>query len=512
MHRQLLSRRLFLGQAAAAGCGLLVSRGLSLPADCSAVVHTALGSLRGECVPGARAFRGIPFAAPPVGPLRFRAPEKPLRWTGERDATRFGASPMQVGEAGVQHSEDCLYLNLWTPESKGPHPVFVWIHGGGFTGGHAFEPVYDGTAFAREGIVCITVGYRLGVFGFLDLEPVLGAAYAGSANNGLRDLIAALEWVRENVADFGGDPGRVTVGGESAGAKLTDILMGTPSASKLFHQMISESGGAERVWSLKVARDISLGFAEQWRGASGKSDVTLLTAPGEDLIEVQKAFIKQWPQHFPLRPEVDGVLLAQLPVRSIASGSSRGKRLLIGTNRDESALFVGPQPQHDAATAELGNLAQSSFEPIYEKYKNIYPELTVEQRRIRALTAEEYWVPSIRVADALSKGGGEAWMYRLDFSETAGRLHGYAYHSIDTGMVWERPHTGIGNDTEEAALSQQMHQAWVAFVRGETPGAAGWPPWPRYSPGSRPTMILDRTSRVERAPAEAELRLWDAVL
>jgi para-nitrobenzyl esterase len=417
---------------------------------------------------------------------------------------------MQVGEAGVQHSEDCLYLNLWAPESKGPHPVFVWIHGGGFTGGHAFEPTYDGTAFAREGIVCITVGYRLGVFGFLDLEPVLGAAYAGSANNGLRDLIAALEWIQNHVADFGGDPGRVTVGGESAGAKLTDILMGTPSASGLFHQMISESGGAERVWPRELARDISLGFADQWRAASGKSD--LLTAPGENLIAVQQAFIKEWPQHFPLRPELDGVLLAQLPVRSIAAGSNRGKRLLIGTNRDESALFVGPQPQHDAATSDLGNLAQSSFEPIYEKYQSIYPQLTVEQRRIRALTAEEYWVPSIRVADALSKGGGEAWMYRLDFSETAGRLRGYAYHSLDTGMVWEKLHTGIGNDAEEAALSQQLHQAWVAFVRGETPGAAGLPAWPPYSPASRPTMIFDRTSHVEQAPAEAELRLWDGVL
>jgi para-nitrobenzyl esterase len=417
-----------------------------------------------------------------------------------------------VGEPGVQHREDCLYLNLWAPDEKGPHPVFVWIHGGGFTGGHAFEPMYDGTALAREGIVCITVGYRLGVFGFLDVEPMLGSAYAGSANNGLRDLIAALEWVRDHVSDFGGDPGLVTIGGESAGAKLADILMGTPSASHLFQQVISESGGAERVWREKVAHNVSLGFAAQWRSSSGKREAALLTAPGETLIEAQQAFIEQWPQHFPLRPELDALLLPQLPVLSIAAGSTRGKRLLIGTNRDESALFVGPHPEHDATSAQLGNIAQTSFQPVYEKYTSVYPALTVEQRRIRALTAEEYWVPSMRVVDAHMRGGGSAWMYRLDFTEAAGRLEGYAYHSLDVGLVWNRPHTGIGNDAEEASLAQQMHLAWAAFIRGAAPAAPGLPAWPAYSSSLRQTMILDRVSRVVQQPAEGELRLWDGVL
>ena len=512
MRSNLLSRRLFLTGAAASASGLIPRRLFPLQAACVAEVHTALGRLRGECLAGARVFRGIPFAASPVGPLRFRAPAKALPWTGVRDATRFAASPMQVGEPGVEHSEDCLYLNLWTPDSKGPHPVFVWIHGGGFTGGHAFEPVYDGAALAREGIVCITVGYRLGVFGFLDLEPLLGPSYAGSANNGLRDLVAALEWVRDHVANFGGNPAQVTIGGESAGAKLTDILMGAPSAASLFHQMISESGGAERVWPHNTAESIAQGFAEQWRAASGKSDSALLTAPAETLIPVQHAFIEQWPQHFPLRPELDAQLLPRLPIQAIAAGSARGKRLLIGTNRDESALFVGPAPQHDPSKAELGNLPQSRFQTVYDQYAAIYPELSVEQRRIRALSAEEYWIPSIRVADAHLQGGGSAWMYRLDFSETEGRLKGYAYHSLDVGLVWEKPHTGIGNDAEEAALAQQIHQAWAAFLRGDAPAAVGLPPWPEYAGESRPTMILDRTSHVARQPGEAELRLWAGVL
>jgi para-nitrobenzyl esterase len=498
--------------AAVGACGVLAGRAFSLQVESSAKVSTALGVLRGEQVPGARVFRGVPFAVPPVGPLRFRAPGKPQPWTGERDATRFAASPMQVGEPGVQHSEDCLYLNLWAPEGKGPHPVFVWIHGGGFTGGHAFEPMYDGTALAREGIVCITVGYRLGVFGFLDVEPMLGSGYAGSANNGLRDLMAALEWVRDHVSDFGGDPGLVTIGGESAGAKLADILMGTPSASQLFHQVISESGGAERVWPQKVAREVSQGFAAQWRASSGNGEAALLTAPGETLIEAQQAFIERWPQHFPLRPELDAQLLPQLPVLSIAAGSTRGKRLLIGTNREESALFVGPHPEHDASSAQLGNMSQAGFEAVYDKYKRVYPELTVEQRRIRALTAEEYWIPSMRVVDAHLKGGGSAWMYRLDFSEAAGRLRGYAYHSLDVGLVWNRPNTGIGNNAEEAALAQQVHLAWAAFMRGVAPAAPGLPAWPAYTNGLRQTMILERVSHVVEQPSEGELRLWDGVL
>ena len=512
MDGRLASRRGFLVGAWTAACGVLARRALASQAESSAKVSTALGVLRGELVPGARIFRGVPFAGPPVGPLRFRAPVKPRPWTGERDATRFAASPMQVGEHGVEHSEDCLYLNLWAPEGRGPHPVFVWIHGGGFTAGHAFEPTYDGTALAREGIVCITVGYRLGVFGFLDVAPMLGAGYAGSGNNGLRDLIAALEWVREHVADFGGDPGLVTIGGESAGAKLADILMGTLSASHLFHQVISESGGAERVWPEKVARDVSLGFAAQWRAASGKGEAAMVTAPGESLIEAQQAFIEQWPQHFPLRPEIDTGLLPQLPVLSIAAGSTRGKRLLIGTNRDESALFVGTHPEHDAVPAQLGNVAQASFLPVYEKYKSIYPELTVEQRRIRALTAEEYWIPTMRVVDAHCRGGGSAWMYRLDFSEAVGRFAGYAYHSLDVGLVWNRPHTGVGNDAEEASLAQQVHFAWTAFLRGAVPAAPGLPAWPAYASGVRQTMVLDRVSRVVQQPGEVELRLWDGVL
>jgi para-nitrobenzyl esterase len=442
-------------------------------------------------------------------------PMKP--WEGVRDATRFGAAPLQPGEPGVPQSEDCLYLNVWAPAGKGPFPVFVWIHGGGFTGGHAFESTYDGTRFAREGVVCITVGYRLGVLGFLDVEPMLGAEYAGSANNALRDLIAALTWIQDHVADFGGDPGRVTIGGESAGAKLTDILMGVASARPLFSQMISESGGAERIWPQAAARRVGSGFAEAWHAVGGGDDRGLLTATGTMLLAAQQKLLATWPQHFPLRPQIDDQLISRLPIDSIAAGSSRGKHLLIGTNRDESALFIGPHPQHDAAAKDLGNISTEAFASVFAHYAAIYPSFSEEQLRIRALTAEEYWIPSVRVADAHVEGGGEAWMYRLDFTEERGRLAGDAYHSLDVGLVWDKPHIGVGNDSEESALAGTLHAAWVAFIQGGRPAATKLPAWPEYKTSSRATtiratMILDTKSHVELHPQSAELRLWDGVL
>jgi para-nitrobenzyl esterase len=515
-----LTRRRFLRDcslASGALCSLGARRFFALDAS-STTVRTPAGTLRGASINGARVFVGIPFAQPPLGPLRFRPPVKPAAWTGERDATRFPDSPMQWREQGplVPHSEDCLYLNIWAPQGKGPFPVFVWIHGGGFTNGHAYDATFDGTGFARENIVSVSVEYRLGVFGFLDFGPLLGAGYSGSANNALRDLIAALTWVQDNIASFGGDPSRVTIGGESAGAKLTDILMGVPAAEPLFHQMISESGGAERVWPRSNAETVARGFADAFRSTSGKSVDDLRTAPPDLLIDAQHALLEDWPQHFPLRAEVDGTLLPRLPIETIAAGSTRGKRLLIGTNRDESATFVGPHPSSDAAAKDLGNLRLEDFAPVFRRYRSVYPSLSEEQLRIRALTAEEYWIPSLRVVDAHVGshvgGGGTAWMYRLDFAETSGRLQGYAYHSLDVGLVWNKPHLNVANAEAEAALARQVHEAWASFIRGETPHAEGLPTWPPYQPNTRPTMILNTQSHIEQQPAEAELRLWDKIL
>lgn len=515
-------RRVVRDGVLAGGAVLARSRsvGQSTAGRDDVLVQTPSGALRGLRSNGVRVFRGVPFAEPPVGDLRFRAPVPKRAWTGVRDATHFGAAAVQDGDRSVTQSEDCLYLNLWAPDSAndsgiragGKLPVFVWIHGGGFTGGVPFAEIFDGTGFARQGMIVVTVAYRLGVLGFLDVEPLLGTAYAGSGNNAVRDLMVALGWIQGNIASFGGDPHRVIIGGESAGAKLTDLLTGVPSAQGLFQGMISESGGAERIWPKDNAARVAEGFGKLWRSTFGQEVTALKTAPARRLIEVQTAFMKTWPQHFPLRCELDGTLFPMLPVKTIAAGSAKGKRLLIGTNRDESALFLGPHPKYDPTAADLGNMGLDAFNKVYAQYAVLYPEMTEEQRRIRAVTAEEYWVPSTRVADAAAHAGAKVWAYELQFARSGGTYKGYAFHSEDIGLVWNKPSHEFDSAAAEADLATQVNAAWAAFIRGETPGAPGLPAWPEYTPKARATMMLDQTSRVESKPQDAELQLWRDVL
>ncbi|GAC1417457.1 MAG: carboxylesterase family protein [Acidobacteriaceae bacterium] len=499
------TRREFVGKAAAAAF-LLRARG-GWAQTPGVVVRTPDGTLRGEMADGVKVFKGVPFAEPPVGDLRFRAPIKVKPWTGERDATQFAPMAMQSGTDEAM-SEDCLYLNVWAPVGAGPFPVLVWVHGGGNTGGASHSAVVDGATFARAGIVCVTVAYRLGVFGFLDVESLLGRAYAGSANHGMKDVVAALRWVQEAIGAFGGDATRVTIGGQSAGAKIVDMMLGVPEARGLFHAVISESGGAERVASGDTARETAQGFAKVWaRGAE-----TIKTAPAKDLIAAQETFLKQWPQHYPLRPEVDGQFLPKLPIEMIAAGGAKGKRLLIGTNLDESASFLGPHPARDVNAADLGMLPLDRFERVYARYRPLYPDLPEDRLRIRAVTAEEYWVRSVRAADAFVAGGGTAWMYRMDFVPSSGPLQGLASHGEEMPMVWDRPRTRMENRAAEAALGAQVHAAWVAFLHGDAPHADGLPQWTVYGRDERATMVFNSTCRIEKRPMETELHLWDGVL
>ena len=511
-----LTRRAFATGASLTALTLCSARLRSQISQRSPVGTTTIqveeGKLLGEQFDEIRVFRGVPFAAPPTGALRFKPPVQAKVWTGIRDATQFASAPMQPGRTHIAGSEDCLYLNIWAPQGKGPYPVLVWIHGGGFTGGSSFSADQDGTKFAGRGIVCVTVEYRLGVFGFLDLEPLLGEGYAGSANNGLRDLVAALEWIQRNIVAFGGDPSRVTVGGQSAGAKLTDTLMGTPGCEHLFQQMISESGGADRVWPTADAGTVADGFGRRWVQETKMQTSDLTTAAADQLITIQRDFTDAWPRNFPLRPELEPGFLPRMPVEQIRAGATRGKRLLIGTNLDESAFFLGPHPEQDPVANQLGNLTLSQFNPILRRYGEVYPEMTPAQLRIRAVTAEEYWIPSVRVADAQVHGGGKAWMYRLDFLETSGKMPEEAYHSLDLGLVWDEPHERIANADAEATLAAQVHTAWVEFIHGSPPAAPGLPAWPEYLDDQKATMLLNVQSRVEDAPHTPELRLWNGLL
>ncbi len=506
------SRRRFLQQSTATLAALTLTPS-HLFAATETLITTPSGKLRGETVDSIRIFRGIPFAQPPIGPLRFRPPVPVKLWQGVHNATTFAAAAPQPDDPGVTHSEDCLYLNVWAPTGPGPFPVFVWIHGGGYTGGRSFAPIFDGSEFARDGIVLVSVAYRLGVFGFLDLEPLLGPTYADSANNAMRDLTLSLEWVHHNIAAFGGDPTRVTVGGESAGAKATAALMAIPAAASLFHSAISESGGGERINTLAQAAAVAHQYGKLWRTAHPSTTFhDLLTAAPADLLHAQTALIATSDRHFPFRSEVGSSFLPQRPVDLVAAGSFQHKRLLIGTNRDESALFIGPHPAADPTSSDLGNLDLNTFQQVFAKYKSLYPDMTAEQRRIRAVSAEEYWVPSVRMAEAQTQAHGPTWMYRLDYTKPTGPQAGEAYHSLDLSFIWQKPDPIESADPTAAPLARQMHQAWVNFIQGNDPAAPTLPPWPQYSLQTRPTMIFAAQPHIENNPHQAELELWQTAL
>lgn len=473
-------------------------------------VLTPDGRVRGLRLAHGSVFRGIPFAAPVSGQERFRASRPVAAWQQTFDATSFAPAAMQPDQLKVPQSEDCLALNVWVPQGKGPFPVLVWIHGGGFTGGYSYDATERGAHFAASGVVCVTVAYRLGVFGFLDVEPLLGPQYAGSANHAMGDLILALEWVQRNIAAFGGDAGRVTVAGESAGAKLTDMLLGVPAAAPLFQQAISESGGAERIWSRTMAQQIAEDFGRIWKQQSGQGMESLKTAPAAEILRAQQTLMKTSPVHFPLRGEVDGQQIERPPLEVIRAGSARGKRVLIGTNHDESALFIGPDPQRPITANDLGNLSLAQFEQVAARYKTLYPEMSEPMRKIRSVTAEEYWVPSMRVAEAACTAGAETFVYRFDYPGR-GRFAGLAWHAYELRFVWDAFADGAPT-AEDERMAATMHAAWVAFIRGEVPQAPALPTWPRYDLRTRSTMILNTQSRVVDNPAGAELRLWDGLL
>jgi para-nitrobenzyl esterase len=325
----------------------------------------------------------------------------------------------------------------------------------------------------------------------------------------LRDLILALNWIQENVASFGGDPQRVTIGGQSAGAKLTDLLMGVPSATPLFHQMISESGGADRVWPHTKALEIGETFNKVWRSSGSASAESILTADTKALRLAQSRLVQECPVHFPLRAEIDGSLMPRPPLSTIRGGSTRGKRLLIGTNRDESAFFIGPHPQREPSDQDLGNMPVQAFGPIQDTYATAFPSLDPELRRIRSVTAEEYWLPSMRVLQAHVAGGNEAYLFRMDYPGT-GRFANLAIHSQELRFVWDQLGPNSGPDARR--LAHSMHEAWVNFIQGKPPSTADLPVWPPFRAGDQMTMIFDAKSHLERSPQAAELALWNGIM
>ena len=479
------------------------------------LASTREGDVRGTRLAECDMFLGIPFAAAPVGPLRFRAAQPASRRSTTLDATAFAAAPQQVapapglyGPGTMPVSEDCLALNIWRPHTSGPHPVYVWVHGGGNVAGSSRMRVFDGSRLARHGIVCVTISYRVGVFGFLDLGQQLGGAYAGSGNNGLTDIVAALRWVRANIAGFGGDPHRVTLGGQSAGAKDVCSLMAMPAARGLFHAAIVESGGAQTAAMPQTADALACRMIAEM----GVSAQDLLHANPSALLAAQGRVIRAWDRKYPFRAVIDGAYLHDVPLAVIAKGNGAPVPMLIGSARDEIAFF-GPNVGHDGAVrqGDLANMALDAFAPIYARYDALMSDASPMNRRYAALTAEEYWIPTQRMAQAHAGAGHAAWLYRLDMPRDAAPNAGYSVHGSELTLVWDKlddPWNGtLGPQGAQAArLSALMHRHWVSFIHNHRPANASWH---RVGSGAPQTMRFDRASAMVDDIDSAQRRLWE---
>jgi len=502
------------------------------------VVATGAGSLRGRWQDGVARFAGVPYAAPPVGDLRFRAPAPVDPWTGERSAEAFGPicpqNPSMMdalfGGDSERWDEDCLYLNVWTPDPEaadtGPLPVMVWIHGGGFEMGSGSSPLYDGTHFASSGVVLVSLNYRLGAFGFLELGH-LDADLSGSGNAGLLDQIAALEWVQSNIANFGGDAANVTVFGQSAGSMSISLLMASPRATGLFRRAITQSGAANAARAVESAQ----GDTDDFLAAGGwTSAADVRAAPTADLLAAHaslsgarvadpEAFIRRagTPLGFlAFRPVADGVVVPSDPLAAIAAGSAAGVTLLAGSTSQEWRLFalMTPSPADEDALRDRFALLVDDPDAALAAYRDEYPDASLADLDGALLTDMVFRIPTVRLVDAQS-AHAPTFQYLWDWkSDAFGGMIGAA-HAIDIPFVFDlledhRLHVFVGADAPRS-LARATNEAWIAFASTGVPAADGLTEWPTIgSEATRPVMVLDTEPSLVDDPNGDTRRFWDA--
>ena len=496
-----------------------------------AVVETQSGTIEGRREGDVCVFRGIPFAAPPTGPNRFRPPQPVETWTGVRTALEFSPiapqlpSPLEqiLGSRELEMNEDCLYLNVWTPAlDDARRPVMVWIHGGAFTTGAGSIPWYDGTSFATRGdVVVVTINYRIGVLGFLALEGLVDGLDDAS-NLGTLDQIAALEWVRDNIERFGGDPTQVTVFGESAGAMSVGVLLGVPSATSLFHRAILQSGAAQSVGDRAQAERISRDFLDEL----GLPDIdagALRAVPVDEILRAQgNVTLRHWGKvkGLPLQPIVDGNVLSEHPHDAVAAGSSQEMELMIGTTRDEWRLFALLDPRSGSLTSEelLERMARvlgsvDAARTAIEIYSTGDPDETPSDMWAAFQTDRIFRAPATSLAE---KHRGSSYMYLFTYcTEIMGGVL-RSCHALEIPFVFNNLDApGVGRFTgpitrEMRDLALAMHESWIGFARDGQPRSDRLPEWPRYDRDRRATMIFGDGAVVEEDPFADERRLWSS--
>lgn len=478
------------------------------------VASTTAGEVVGDDDGRLTVWKGIRYGEAPTGALRWAAPVPTNGWEGVARATSFGAAApqpankvMPLGE-GVRTDEDCLFLNVWRrSDAREARPVMVWLHGGAYTFGAASQSVYDGTSLVTNGdIVLVTINYRLGALGFLDLRSLPGGEEA-EPNPALRDVLLALRWVQDNIGAFGGDPDRVTLFGESAGGGLVTALLAAPSAAGLFHRAIAESSPASSMYGAARAATVAARFADEV-DASTLDELRAL--PAEAIVaaaaRVYDAVPRERPGTLAFAPVVDGDLLPEHPVTVLSEGRGLAVPLIIGTNRDEGTLFR-------YMNSPLMPIGADAIEQMFATMRDEQPELPspdrdqvlaayarVKRKALGVGIARDigFRMPTVWLATGHS-AVAPTYLYRFDHSTPLLTLTGIgAAHGAELAYVWGTLDAGsgpafrLGGRRAAERISERMQRRWTDFAHGRPPGDD----WPAYDTRSRASLVIDTRDRV----------------
>jgi para-nitrobenzyl esterase len=507
-----------------------------------AVVETAAGKIRGRQAGGVHLFKGIRYGAPTGGANRFMPPRKPEPWSGVRDALEFGPRAPQLEnqfhgmvppefepmDPGGPMSEDCLSLNVWTagPGDGRKRPVMVWLHGGGYTTGSGAFVCYDGTELARKhDVVVVTINHRLGVLGFLYLAELGGEQFAPASNAGLLDIVAALEWVRDNIAAFGGDPGNVTIFGESAGGAKVSVLMAMPAAHGLFHRAIVQSGAAVTGLPRKLATESATAFVAKLGLQSGQIE-KLQQLPVDQLLRVMGEMSGNGMPGagtLPLAPVVDGSTLPGDPFDPKAPAISKNIPLLIGTVESEVAFFPNQilDPIDDATLrAQVKPLLRGADDAKVDEAIAVY-----RKNRPGASNTDLFLIVAsdatfrqsvlIEADRQAAQRGAPVYQYYFTWKSPVrdGKLR--AFHTLEIPFAFDdvdRARSMTGSGEGRYALAAKMSAAWTAFARTGNPNHAGLPNWPAFDQSRRAMMIFNDRCEAVDDPHGEERRMLDKIL
>ncbi len=492
------------------------------------VATTTAGPIRGRVVDGVHAFRGVPYGADTGGTNRFRPPQPVQAWTEVRDALELGPSaPQPASRPGgwtgeTNESEDCLVLNVWSGGLEGTdRPVLVWLHGGGFAIGSGSWPLYDGTNLARRGdAVIVTLNHRLGALGYAGFGELLGDEFATSGNNGMLDIVQALEWVRDNIATFGGDPSSVTIFGESGGGAKVCTLLAMPAAQGLFHRAVVQSGPSGKVMPLDRANDFTRTFVAEL-GVTGHDLAALQAVPADQIVAAQGAAAPGGSGGLMgFSPVLDGIAVTANPSDVLRDGSA-AVPLMIGCTRDEATLFVAGDPAfHDPTKLDDAALERrldrfglgEHRDRVLATYRANRPDDTNTDLYLAILTDQLMRVPSIGLAeDRVAAGANASPVFMFLFTWAAGPLrsgHGYEIPFVFDNVGGEVLH----GSPSRHQLAAEMSEAWLAFARHGNPSHDGIGDWPAYDIERRPTMVFDRgTSERRDDPWGADREAWAGV-